>query len=52
MDEDHAAGGTVQILPITGLPRFRAGDDLAGALGTAADWLRSSDILVVTSKVI
>lgn len=52
MDEDHAAGGTIQILPITGLPRFRAGDDLAGALATAADWLRTGDILVVTSKII
>ena len=52
MDEDHAAGGTIQILPIAGLPRFRAGDDLAGALATAADWLRTGDILVVTSKII
>ncbi|MGK9271597.1 coenzyme F420-0:L-glutamate ligase [Williamsia muralis] len=52
MDEDHAAGGTIEILPITGLPRFRAGDDLAGALATAAEWLRTGDILVVTSKII
>jgi coenzyme F420-0:L-glutamate ligase/coenzyme F420-1:gamma-L-glutamate ligase len=52
MGEDHAAGGTVEILPITGLPRFRAGDDLAAALSAAASWLRSGDVLVVTSKII
>jgi coenzyme F420-0:L-glutamate ligase/coenzyme F420-1:gamma-L-glutamate ligase len=47
MGEDHAAGGTVEILP-----RFRAGDDLAAALSAAASWLRSGDVLVVTSKII
>ena len=52
MADDHAAGGTIEILPVSGLPRFRAGDDLAGALATAADWLRTGDILVVTSKII
>ncbi len=49
---DHAAPGTLEILPITGLPRFRKGDDLAGALASAASWLRDDDILVVTSKII
>lgn len=48
---DHAAAG-LEILPITGLPRFRKGDDLAAALVTAAAWLREDDILVVTSKII
>jgi coenzyme F420-0:L-glutamate ligase/coenzyme F420-1:gamma-L-glutamate ligase len=52
MSEDHAAGGTVEILPVRGLPRFRAGDDLPGALATAADWLRTGDVVVVTSKII
>ncbi|ORM35861.1 coenzyme F420-0:L-glutamate ligase [Williamsia sp. 1135] len=49
---DHAAPGALEILPITGLPRFRKGDDLAGALASAANWLRDDDILVVTSKII
>jgi coenzyme F420-0:L-glutamate ligase/coenzyme F420-1:gamma-L-glutamate ligase len=52
MREDHAARGTIEILPIRGLPRFRPGDDLAAALVTAADWLRDGDVLVVTSKII
>ncbi|MFZ2176942.1 MAG: coenzyme F420-0:L-glutamate ligase [Rhodococcus sp. (in: high G+C Gram-positive bacteria)] len=49
---DHAPGRPIEILPVPGLPEFRPGDDLAGAIVTAAPWLRHGDILVVTSKVI
>ncbi|MCP2272293.1 coenzyme F420-0:L-glutamate ligase / coenzyme F420-1:gamma-L-glutamate ligase [Actinokineospora diospyrosa] len=35
-----------------GLPEFRPGDDLTGALVAAAPWLRSGDVVVVTSKVV
>ncbi|MBV6760053.1 MULTISPECIES: coenzyme F420-0:L-glutamate ligase [Rhodococcus] len=48
---DHAPGGAIEILPVTGLPEFRPGDDLAAAIVTAAPWLRGGDVLVVTSKV-
>ncbi|MEV1135222.1 coenzyme F420-0:L-glutamate ligase [Rhodococcus coprophilus] len=49
---DHAPGGPVEILPVAGLPEFRPGDDLAGAVAGAAPWLADGDVLVVTSKVI
>lgn len=49
---DHAAPGPVEILPVTGLPEFRPGDDLTGAIAKAATWLRSGDVVVVTSKVL
>jgi coenzyme F420-0:L-glutamate ligase/coenzyme F420-1:gamma-L-glutamate ligase len=49
---DHAATGKVEILPVEGLPEFRPGDDLSGAIAEAARWLRSGDIVVVTSKVV
>ncbi|MGE3285546.1 MAG: coenzyme F420-0:L-glutamate ligase [Pseudonocardia sp.] len=48
---DHAAPGAIEISPVTGLPEFRPGDDLAAALATAAPWLADGDVLVVTSKV-
>lgn len=48
---DHASA-RLEILPVTGLPEFRPGDDLAGALAAAAPWLRDGDVLVVTSKVV
>lgn len=44
--------GALEILPITGLPELRPGDDLADLLCGAAPWLRDGDILVVTSKVV
>ncbi|GAA3843604.1 coenzyme F420-0:L-glutamate ligase [Saccharothrix violaceirubra] len=47
---DHAAG-SVTLLPVNGLPEFRPGDDLAGAIASAAPWLRDGDVVVVTSKV-
>ncbi|HEV2781351.1 MAG TPA: coenzyme F420-0:L-glutamate ligase [Actinophytocola sp.] len=49
---DHAAPGKLEILPVTGLPEFRPGDDLTGAIAAAARWLRSGDIVVVTSKIV
>ncbi|MDQ3887023.1 MAG: coenzyme F420-0:L-glutamate ligase [Actinomycetota bacterium] len=52
MTADHAAPGEVRILPVPGLPEFRPGDDLAGAIAEAAPWLANGDIVVVTSKVV
>ncbi len=49
---DHASPGELRILPIRGLPEFRPGDDLLGALVAAAPWLVDGDIVVVTSKVV
>jgi coenzyme F420-0:L-glutamate ligase / coenzyme F420-1:gamma-L-glutamate ligase len=49
---DHAAPGEVRILPVQGLPEFRPGDDLTGALATAAPWLADGDVVVITSKVV
>jgi coenzyme F420-0:L-glutamate ligase/coenzyme F420-1:gamma-L-glutamate ligase len=40
------------VLPVPGLPEFRPGDDLAGALAAAAPWLVDGDVVVVTSKVV
>ncbi len=49
---DHAGAAALQLLPVPGLPEFRPGDDLAGAIASAAPWLRDGDVLVVTSKVL
>lgn len=49
---DHAAAGEIRLLPVTGLPEFRPGDDLAAAIASAAPWLADGDVLVVTSKVV
>ena len=49
---EHGAAATIEILPVTGLPEFRPGDDLIAAVATAAPWLRDSDVVVVTSKVV
>ncbi|MEU4316842.1 coenzyme F420-0:L-glutamate ligase [Nocardia sp. NPDC024068] len=48
---DHAAT-ELRILPITGLPEFRPGDDVADRIAAAAPWLADGDILVVTSKIV
>jgi coenzyme F420-0:L-glutamate ligase/coenzyme F420-1:gamma-L-glutamate ligase len=40
----------VELLPVTGLPELRPGDDIAAAIAAAAPWLRDGDVLVVTSK--
>lgn len=52
MSTEHGSADRVEILPVPGLPEFRPGDDLAGAIATAAPWLRDGDVLVVTSKVV
>ena len=49
---DHASPGAVSLLGVPGLPEFRPGDDLAGAIATAAPWLQNGDVLVVTSKIV
>ncbi|MFI6040669.1 coenzyme F420-0:L-glutamate ligase [Nocardia sp. NPDC051321] len=51
MTIDHAAG-ELSILPITGLPEFRPGDDLAQHIADRAPWLADGDVLVVTSKIV
>ncbi|KAA8888270.1 coenzyme F420-0:L-glutamate ligase [Nocardia colli] len=51
MTIDHAAG-ELRILPITGLPEFRPGDDLARHIAEQAPWLVDGDVLVVTSKIV
>jgi len=48
---DHGTAAALEVLPVPGLPEFRPGDDLAGAVAAAAPWLRDDDVVVVTSKV-
>lgn len=45
------AANAIQLLPVSGLPEIRPGDDLAGILADAAP-LQSGDVLVVTQKVV
>lgn len=52
MSHEHGTAARVEILPVTGLPEFRPGDDLAAAVAEAAPWLRDGDVVVVTSKVV
>jgi coenzyme F420-0:L-glutamate ligase / coenzyme F420-1:gamma-L-glutamate ligase len=49
---EHGTAAAIEILPVTGLPEFRPGDDLTAAVVAAAPWLRDGDVLVVTSKVL
>jgi coenzyme F420-0:L-glutamate ligase / coenzyme F420-1:gamma-L-glutamate ligase len=49
---EHGSAAAVEMLPVSGLPEFRPGDDLVAAIASAAPWLLDRDILVVTSKVI
>lgn len=49
---EHGTASTVEILPITGLPEFRPGDDLSAAIAANAPWLRDGDVVVVTSKAV
>ncbi|WP_144206356.1 coenzyme F420-0:L-glutamate ligase [Mycobacterium tilburgii] len=49
---EHGTAAAIEILPVTGLPEFRPGDDLGAVLAAAAPWLRDSDVVVVTSKVV
>src|SRR6266516_4811609 len=41
---------SVEILPVPGLPEFRPGDDLAGAVAAAAPWLADGDVLVAVVR--
>jgi coenzyme F420-0:L-glutamate ligase/coenzyme F420-1:gamma-L-glutamate ligase len=50
--QEHGSASTIEILPVAGLPEFRPGDDLGAAVAAAAPWLRDSDVVVVTSKVV
>lgn len=43
---------TLEILPVHGIGDVRPGDDLAELITAAAPWLRGSDVLVVTSKIV
>ena len=49
---DHAPGASIEVIPVTGLPEFRPGDDLAAAIARCAPWIRNDDVLVVTSKIV
>ncbi|ORV98827.1 coenzyme F420-0:L-glutamate ligase [Mycobacterium kyorinense] len=49
---EHGTAAAVEILPVTGLPEFRPGDNLGDAVAAAAPWLRDGDVVVVTSKVV
>ncbi|MGV1088177.1 MAG: coenzyme F420-0:L-glutamate ligase [Mycobacterium sp.] len=49
---DHGTAAQIEILPVTGLPEFRPGDDLAAAIAAAAPWLRDGDVVVITSKAV
>ena len=49
---EHGTASAIEILPVAGLPEFRPGDDLGGAVAAAAPWLRDGDVVVVTSKVV
>jgi coenzyme F420-0:L-glutamate ligase/coenzyme F420-1:gamma-L-glutamate ligase len=51
-ESDAPAPAGLQVLPVTGLPEFRPGDDLVDAICAAAPWLASGDVLLVTSKVL
>jgi len=47
---DHATPDAISVRPVRGLPEFRPGDDLAGAIAAAAPWIADGDVVVVTSK--
>lgn len=49
---DAPAPDGLQVRPVTGLPEFRPGDDLAAAIADAAPWIADGDVLLVTSKVV
>ncbi len=49
---EHGTAAAVEILPVSGLPEFRPGDDLTAAVAAAAPWLCDGDVVVVTSKAV
>lgn len=46
------AARALTILPVTGIPEVRPGDDLAELIAVAATELREGDVVVVTQKVV
>lgn len=48
----HDPPAGLSVLPVTGMPDVRAGDDLAAMITEAAPWLADGDVLVVTSKIV
>ncbi len=42
----------LEIIPVRGMGEVLPGTDLAGAIASAAPWLRDGDVLVVTSKIV
>jgi coenzyme F420-0:L-glutamate ligase/coenzyme F420-1:gamma-L-glutamate ligase len=52
MTAEHGTASAVEILPVTGLPEFRPGDDVAASIAAAAPWLRDDDVVAITSKVL
>ena len=48
---DHGAT-RLEILPVSGMPDLRPGDDLVAAVADAAPQLQDGDVLVVTSKIV
>jgi coenzyme F420-0:L-glutamate ligase / coenzyme F420-1:gamma-L-glutamate ligase len=42
----------ISVLPVSGLPEFAPGDDLAAVIAAASPWLADGDVVVVTSKVV
>ncbi len=49
---EHGSAAAIEVHPVAGLPEFRPGDDLAGAIAAAAPWVLDGDVVVVTSKVV
>ena len=49
----HDAPGEVRVIPVSGFPEVRAGEDLAGLVAQfVGEGLRAGDVVVVTHKVI
>src|SRR5277367_3005888 len=50
MSIDHGAAAAIEILPVTGLPEFRPGDDLAAAIAGSAPWLNDDEAVRVLAR--
>lgn len=51
LTNDHGTTN-LEFLALEGMPEIRPGDDLVEAVSDAAPWLRSGDVLVITSKIV
>ncbi|ANS31230.1 F420-0-gamma-glutamyl ligase [Rhodococcus opacus] len=49
---DHGSVSGLQVFPVSGLPEFRPGDDVAEQIAHQAPWLVDDDIVVITSKIV